>query len=389
MFNSFSKNLEDTSSCQSSGVCTLDPITTALDALILKELMEATFYMIKAHELGYENKDLVDKIIKVLCINFLDSNISEKDYVDLYEKILHGKNSIKNIYKKLCKKNAHQGEILTPIFKSKPAKLTLINLIIEGQKILTVKNKGLIQETVKLFDLIIILCKWTSTNIQKIKELEPDFDKYDFEILRFFNITNFLATRKEKLKRRIDEFLTISYETQKKLDQVLIENYGEKTSREILLSTRPGKSILVGGDNLRELKLLLDAVSDKDINVYTYDVLFQAHFYSEFQKYKNLKGHVKYTDVTYDFGNFQGSIFITKYSNQRLDNIYKGFIYTSTFFPPRGVAKIQNEEFDNLIKSTLSNEGYAEKMQERKVFMRYNKEEIEDIIKKLLSFLGR
>ncbi len=394
MFNSFSKNLEDTASCQSSGICTLNPIINALDELILHEIREITFYTIKSRELAYENEKIANSVVKALCINFLNSNFPEKYYLDFFKKLIDEKNFIKNTYKNLCRNNAHPCEVLTPTVKIKLQDSTLVNLIIEGEKFLATKNKAVLKDNVKLFELIVVLVKWTCVNIEKIKDFQPDFKKYDFEILRFFNLTNFPATRSEKLKRRINEFLEIAYEVQKKLNEVFIENYGEKTDVNVSLSTKAGKSILVGGDNLRELELLLEAIGDRNINVYTYELLFIAHFYPKFQGYKNLKGHIKDTDASYDFGNFKGSIFITNYCTQKIDNIYKGFIYTSNFFAPKGIAKIQDNNFNNLIDSTLLNEGYTEDAEDKTVFMRYNKQEIRNIIEdttrnEIVIFMGK
>ena len=69
-----------------------------------------------------------------------------------------------------------------------------------------------------LFSLITIFSKLTCIDLVKIKKFEPDYTEYDFEIIRFFALTNGYSIRNEKIKRRITDFSNISYKIQEKLN---------------------------------------------------------------------------------------------------------------------------------------------------------------------------
>lgn len=392
MFN-FAKNFEDQNfiiNCLSSGICTLDPTLGALEELLLNEVRQISFYLVRAREFGYENPEIMAEAVKALSIDLLNTNFCEKEYLEVLEKLIEQKKEVKKNYLNICE-NSPMGCVLISFMENISAKSSINKLIKEGEKSLRTSYSFFHQEKIGLFKLIILISKMSAKNIQRIKSFEPGFTEYDFEILRIFSLKNLPATRVEKLKRRLLEFSQISYKIEQKLISVLKKHYMERESTEVLLSAKAGKSILVSGTDLKQLENLLIAIGDREINVYTHNSLLAAHTFPKLRKYKNLIGHWGGANTHQDFSNFKGVIYLTKNSKQKIDNLYRGLIYSSEEVNARGVIKVIGDDYEPLIEATLSHAGFEEDEPEEILKLEYNETKISELLeseKEVVVFFG-
>src|SRR5699024_4925278 len=110
-----------------------------------------------------------------------------------------------------------------------------------------------------------------------------------------------------KLIRKINDFAKINFQIHKKIHQLKEQYYGKISLNDVQIGVDAGKSILVSGQNLKDLEKLLEAIKDTDINVYTHNELVVAHAYPKFEKFPNLKGHYQMSldNVQYDFSSFK------------------------------------------------------------------------------------
>ena len=373
------KNIEN-QNCQSFGFCMVDPRINALSELLMNEIRQIAFYTVKIGEYETINKEIVSKCVEALCVDFSNINFIEKNFIDIYHNFVKFKIQMKNVYNSIHENSNLPYETIKSPFDEE-LKSSIIQMIKRGQKLLKTNHLYVSKQTEQLFELVYILIKDTSRNISRIKDFENDYTKYDFEVLRFLNIANFPSTRKEKLKRRIQEFIEINYQTRVDLQNILEENYGPKTPATVNLSQEKGHSILVSGDNFKELELVLEATKDEDINVYTHDMLFIAHSYEKFRQYKNLKGHFGTNNPRFDFSNFKGVIYVTKNYEQRIDSIVKGCIYTTNSLMPKGISKIENNNFEPLIKGALNHEEFSGTPKNNTIEVPYNENKIKNIKK--------
>lgn len=378
--------------CLSGGICTVDPTLSALEELLLNEVKQISYYLVKAKEFGFENESIAAQAIKALTITLVNTSFSEKEYSSVLESLIENKKEAKKIYLHICKNNPTSCEVVNfPDDINLGKKYSIARLIKEGEKYLALRAKGISTEKNGLLKLIILLTRTSAENIQRIKAFEPDYTKHDFEILRFFSLKNFPSTRTDKLKRRILEFAEIALDIRKKLTAVIEDRYGQKTNAKVLLSAKAGKSILVSGSNLKELEDLLIAAADKDVNIYTHDNLLVAHSYPKFREYKNLVGHWASENTLHDFANFKGVVYLTKTSYQKIDNLYRGLIYASDEIGTRGIGKITNGNYEPLIQSALRHEGFEEDEPEKIGHFEYNKEKVEQVLetkKDIIVFVG-
>lgn len=366
MFNSF-RNLQDDFECQTSGLCANNPSISVLDELILDEIRQLSYYIVKNKELGYENAEVNSQVIKILCLDFLTRNFKEKEYILLYKDLIMFKKNIEDKYRDLCKKSP---TLFQGFYETKNKKYgTIAEIINKGEKSINLKSNFIPKDIAGLLDLIGILSKIAGINIKKINDYEENFYDFDYEVIRFFSITNFTSTRKEKLLRRIGEFSSLMNKIFNKLSDVLEKNYGEMSPANVQTTPSAGQAILVSGDNLKELELILEASKNEKINVYTNGDLLIAHTYPKFREYKNLVGHIETDNAIYDFSEFKGPVFLTKNSYYKTDSIYRGFIYTSSELTPKGIGQIKNEDFTPLIQSAKNTEGFTNEEKRKNIFI--------------------
>ena len=368
------KDIEN-QNCRSFGFCMADPRVNALNELLTNEIKQIAFYTVKIGEYKITNKELVSKCIEALCIDFSNTNFNEKNFIDMYQMFVNQRIEARRVYNDIFQNSNIPYETITnPI--DEEVKNSITGMIKKGQRLLKNNHLFVSKQTEQLFELVNVLVKDTAHNIIKIKDFDGSYTKYDYEILRFLNITNFPSTRAEKLKRRIKEFVEISYQVRLDLQKILENNYGPKTSAKVNLSPFAGKSILVSGDNFKELEMILETSKNEDINVYTHDMLFMAHNYTKFREYKNLKGHFGTNNPRFDFTRFKGVIYVTKNYEQRIDSIVKASIFASNRIMPKGVSKIKDNNFEPLINAAKIHEGYDKNIKRNIIDVPYDKEKI-------------
>ena len=326
--------------CAVQGSCSVDPLVYSLIEVLLYELKQVTYYLLKMQELGYENRFLKDKIIKYLSLIILGYEFNRKEFEDIIKDIHREKEEVQKIFIKICEDKNLDCQIL-----KSPLKLDKFNfsaLINEGEKQALLRSKTLSSANKNLTEIILQLIKSASMRLVELKAYTSDTDEDENAILKLFNSLNFTTLTSAKLVKRINEFAKINFEIHQKLHKAREEYFGKIRLIEVSCSVKKGPAILASGQNLKDFELLLEAVKDTDINVYTHDSLIVAHSFPKFDKYKNLAGHFQKSldNLQMDFELFKGAILITKNSQQKLDRLMRGRIFTTNELSGKGMSKI-------------------------------------------------
>ncbi len=378
----FLKNLSDKSNCQSMGICSIDPTVSAIEELLLSQIRETSFYILKLRDLGQINKKIEENLIKGLSIIMLNTSFDKDDFVNFLKQLCQDKKTVKQRYVDTCKQNHQSCELIDTDFDF--CENSNLNAMIKiGEEKLQNKYRGVNNEKQRLLELITIFAKTSAIVLQLLKKVKCDTSDFDFEVIRFFSLTNTLTTRCEKLKRRILEFSKTGFEIQEQTNQFYEKRYGKRESAKVLTTAQQGKAILVSGPDMFELEKLLETIGSREINVYTNALMFIAHTYPKFKKYKNLKGHLGTQNPQIDFSNFPGAILLTQNFSQKIDNLLRGTVYSNKIIAPNRVFKIKNDDYEPLIQSALNLEGY-EKSQNKKYFeIPHNFKNIENALNEL------
>ena len=145
-----------------------------------------------------------------------------------------------------------------------------------------------------------------------------------------------------------------------------------------------GHCILASGDDLDELEKLLKTIDEMDIkekiNVYTHGPLFLAHFYPYFKKNKHLIGHFGADNAEYDFSVFNGAILITQNFIQKIDNLYRGEIFSNKLISFSKFADIKNNDYKPLIETALRLNGCKKSKETTSIKIDYDREKIKKFI---------
>ncbi len=349
------KNIADKNSCSTGAVCSVHPSVNSLYEIILLEISEISFYVVKLKEFGFLNKETNSYLVESLSIFLINTSFNPKKYLGLISKLNAIRKETKELYLEYCKNNNLPYETINKNLDIEPF-ATISKLIEYSEKITTTRQKNFNNQKQNLFELIVLMTKLASINIVKMKKFIDD-DSFDYEIIRFFSLTNSYSIRNEKIKRKILEFSKLALQIKRKLYKVLEEKFGKKESTTVNLTLESGHNILVSGDDFDELDEVLKTLENYDvsekINVYTNGTLFLANLYPYFKNNKFLKGHYGTDNAEYDFSNFKGAILITQNFVQKIDSLYRGELFSKKLISFTKVVDIENNNYKPLIETAL------------------------------------
>lgn len=355
---------------------------------IMWHLQELSFYLVRLNKLGINNEKIKNDVIEACSSMVVNIDYTPEYFSRLISRLYMEMVQAKELYISVCQKNNLEFEILKTKLKD-PQKLSLSEMIQQGQKSYTQKTKKLTPDQEFFTNLLFNIGKNFIIYLVALREFGIDNEiAYQSILLMFDSGNTYINFTKIE---SINEFMRINNFLLKELENVTTETYGEITTTEVSTSIRPNKAILVTGSNLKELELILEETKDKGIDIYTHDNLIVAHAYPKLKTYPHLIGHIGENTENYliDFNNFPGSILMTKHSLQRVENLYRGGIYTTDIIAPPSVVIIENNDFEPLIKSALRAEGFKEKTQKPPIKLNFSEkdflEKITAIAKKIES----
>ncbi len=382
------KSIAEKSCCSQSGVCSIHPSISALYDILIFEIREAAFYLVKIKELGFIDKSAQNICLEALSLFLINTSLNQKKYLHVINTLDKTKRHLKRQYVKYCQDSEQPYEILKTSFEINE-KTTITQLIEFAQTNSINKAKAIDKSKQSLFELITLFAKLSAVIALKIKCFDNSYDEFDYEILRFFALTNAYSIRIEKIKRRIQEFCPIALKIKEKLFNVLDNRYGKKESSLIQTEEYEGHCILISGDDLAELEEVLTTIQKMNIkdsiNVYTNGSLILAHFYPYFKNNKFLKGHWGINDAGYDFSMFPGVILITKNFLQKIDSLYKGEIYSNKVISFLRVIDIENNNYEPLIKSSLLNKGFIKRTHKIPLSINYDIDKINKTVENIIN----
>ena len=342
--------IENQTNCTSTGYCALNPTIEIIEELFLNEIRQISYYVSKFPSSDFCDDVLLQELINTLAENIFVTQPRENEVLSKLRGLIKLRNTTKKKYIDYCKKSMQGCETANFIFEPELT-WNYATYIEQAAKFIYVRNKIFTLQQLRYFELITLIAKVVAQIILKIKSYKKNFSDYDIRLLKFFSITALFYDSPTKIKRKILQFSRDIYEINKLYASTLAEYFGERINAKIRTSLLAGKSLLVAGSNLKELENILIACKDTDINIYTNGDLYVAHTYEKFRKYKNLKGHIASGSTNYDFSNFDGVVFITKFMSHKIDQLYQGTIFSSSDVISKGMIKVENDDYSEIFKS--------------------------------------
>lgn len=361
--------------CMLTGTCAISPFLSSMHAVILVYLEELAFYLVELKILGATNEQIKEDVIQVFSelitdIEYSQERLNSSIYTigkDLYE--------AKMLYVNLCKRNN-----IVPSYLKSAMKITknctVTQAIKQGQNIFENKIKNLNLKQKKLLEIMLSLSKSICIYITESKWLNIDYDETYEALIGILSLMNFDKILCNNLDAIINKYTTLDHNFMLQIFDAKKAMFGNFMASEVTISTRPGKAILVSGNNLKELELLLEATKGKEIDVYTHGEMIIAHAFPKLKSYPNLIGHygkgLEYS--MHDFTSFNGAIFLTKLSLHKIKSIHRGNVFTSDANTLSGITIIKDNNFEPLIQVALSSKGFTETQEHKSIEVGVNEE---------------
>ncbi|MCM1338162.1 MAG: hypothetical protein NC191_00645 [Muribaculaceae bacterium] len=378
----------DVNECTSRGACSISPSISALSELGMKFLEFVSYYVLKLEKLGAQNDKMKLEIINTLASFVSINEFSEEQLFSLVEQAYFMFKETQNTYKDYCKRN---GIVYKELSDKIPFsdKTPLAKAISIGEKLVLKSSSSKNQELKNLISILDIVIKSVSINIIKL----TDFNEFDTEaadkVLSALNLFNRRQISTEKISGEITSLADLDKSLQLKISDNLLSSFGGISEVKVSHSTRGGKAILVSGNNFFDLLKILRETKNQEIDIYTHSNLLITHALKVFQEFDNLRGH--YGDLTesciLDFATFPGAILLTKNSKNNTEYLYRGRLYSNDFIVPKGVIKIEDNNYNDLIEAAKSAKGFSKGKTKPDTIVGYDEadlfEKIENIFERL------
>lgn len=353
-----SSNSFEYNECVSRGACSVSPTLSTMQEVMFILLRQIAFYLIRLQEFNIIHDDIERNVVSEIALFDAAKDFSEKQILEAFSFHYAELVKLRKEYLTLCKDNNKQCKDLKNLLKFSP-KTGLSAILKRGDKEFLQKFK--LQNSKYLSDILSAVIKSVCVNLVTLYDNGETCRDASNTVLKALDVFNNRRISSEILTDYIKELAKCDVELLKLINNYQTETYGTVEKTEVLYSTRPHKAILVSGSNLSDLKAVIEAVKDKNIDVYTNGNLLIAHAFPYFKNSQNLKGHFGagvYSTIL-DFATFPGAILLTKNEAQNIEYLYRGRLYTTDDISPKGIVKIENNNFEPLIESALDAKGFA------------------------------
>lgn len=385
--NNYKTISEENSECLLKGICSINPTLSSLHEIILLYLKGLSFYLLKLKELGVTNESYKDIIISAFFNIITSAEYNQEQFheiiVKLYDSILQSK----SLYEKTCQERNIDIQTLKAYFKYSK-NFDLSEAIRKGEKYFLKKSQSLTPKQKDLYDIMLFLGKGIGIILIELQRLGKFNENAYYVLLSLLNTEAPKDFSEEKVKQQIKKVMGVYYDVAKTLFETKIELYGKITPTEVSFSTEPGKAILVSGSDFKQLEMVLKAVENTQIGVYTHGIeILLSHAFPKFRSHPNLKGHFGsgLESSLIDFATFPGAILMSKGSLQKIEYLYRGRLFTIDPVPPLGIIKIKDYDFAPLIKSALDAKGFSKAQQKPPIRVGFDEKEINKKINNIVD----
>lgn len=372
--------------CIAKGACSISPNISSMQEVMYILLRQTAYYLTRLEKFGIRQAEIIKALIYEIALIDAAKDLSEAQILESFSKQYVNLVQCRKEYLKVCKAKGESCDDLKNLIKLSP-KTSLSTILKRGDKEFINKYKKFSFDKKYTAEILFGVIKSVCMNLVHLYEISKTCNSAEDNVLNALNLFNTNRILSEKIKQSIDRLAKDDIALLEIINKSQIENFGEIEKSEVSLSTRPNKAIMVSGSNYDDLKNVLLALKDKDIDVYTNGNLLIAHAFPYFKKFDNLKGHFGSGtfNTILDFATFPGAILLTKNEAQNIEYLYRGRLFTTDDITPKGVVKIENNDFSSLIESAIQAKGFAKGQQRSPVEIGYNVNELEVKMQEIIN----
>ncbi len=347
--------------CTVQGVCGKDPITAALQDLLIYAVKGIAQYAHRARRLG-----ITDDEVNLFTVEALFSTITNVDFdPERLQGLLRRAYELKEKIRLHYEQTAEQHGI-TPENPAGPAAWvpapTLDGLLAQAEPAgIKARHRHFGDDQADLMDLILFGLKGAAAYADHAAILGKKDDKI---FARFHELLDYLTADSFDTGELLNRALVVgelNLKVMELLDSANTGTYGDPVPTRVRVTPIRGKAICVSGHDLRDLEALLEQTKDKNINIYTHGEMLPAHGYPQLKAYKHLAGNFgsAWQNQQKEFPLFPGAILMTTNCLQRPMESYKNRIFTSGVVAWPKVVHVHRDDFSPLIKAALEQPGFT------------------------------
>lgn len=383
MFYNSSNNYEY-NDCVSMGACSISPNISSMQEVMLVLLRQIAYYLVKLRDLGINRLNIAHDLVREIASVDTVKDLTEVQVLNSFSKEYNNLISVRKEYLKQCKVHNVLCADLKHLIKLSP-KTKLSEILKMGDKEFLQKYKKATIDQKYFFEILFATVKSVCLNLITLNDFDMDCEEAVDTVLDGLNLFNKNKVSSNTIKDMAQCLAQEDILLLKLINNAQIKHFGNIQKNEVSHSTMPNKAIMVSGSNLNDLKNVLLAVEGKGIDVYTNGNLLIAHSFPYFKEFSCLSGHFGsgVTPNILDFATFPGAILLTKNEAQNIEYLYRGRLFTTDKIVPKGVAKIENNDFTPLINSALQAKGFAKGQKRDFEMVGFNAKELQEIIDKI------
>lgn len=346
-------------SCISRGICSTSPRISAMQTVLILYFRLFAKYALELNKKALIQDRMREFVLNSLSATVYNSELNEETYISIIKVF---KDKLPEIIKTHGEvfPDTNLDEELSKAEELFKETSTVLQGIKYGEKRIVKAQDELPVKIRDLYNIILIIIKSIAINLLDLESFKQNNIKGFSTIIDLLNTINITDYNEKSLIKSISNAVQVDVELMNDLRFVQEKRYGAQTKTVVSFSTKPGKAVLVVGSNIKELENILEELKGKNIDIYTHDEMMLAHTFPKLKEYPNLIGQYGQgmENCLLDFSTFPGPIILTKHSLHNIENFYKGLLFTTDYTCPKGVIRILNQDYSEVINSANTSRGF-------------------------------
>ena len=373
--------------CEKVGVCGKDPVTAALQDLLLYAAKGISQYATRARQCGVKTPEADIFVVEALFTTVTNVNFDAARVEALIRKGAAVKDATRALYVDACRKSGQTPEIVQGPAAWTPAQSRDGLLDQAGGIGIAAAKASMGDDLTGLRELLTYGLKGMAAYADHAYILGKQDDKvYAFihEAMDYISQPALDLGRLLELNLKCGE---VNLSVMEMLDSANTGAYGNPVPTPVRVTPVKGKAILVSGHDLKDLAALLEQTRGKGINVYTHGEMLPAHGYPELKKHPHLAGNYggAWQDQAKEFAAFPGAILMTTNCIQAPRDSYKGRIFTCGLVAWPGVTHISDRDFAPVIDAALAAPGFEADAAEKTILVGFGHNAILGVADKVIG----
>ena len=373
--------------CTEFGICGKDPVSAALQDLLLYATKGIGMYAHRARQLGASDPEVNRFTVEALFTTITNVNFDPERLDELLQRAIETRDKARALYERAARSAGQEPATLDGPATWLPAGSLDERLAQQVEISIDARRARLGADAVGLQELLTYGLKGAAAYADHaliLGQQDETVWAYVHEALDFLaseptdiDVLTSMALRCGEVNLRVMELL----------DAANTGTYGVPEPTSVRIGPIAGKAILVSGHDLKDLEEVLKQTEGVGINVYTHGEMLPAHGYPGLKKYAHLAGNYggAWQDQQKEFDAFPGAILMTTNCIQKPRDGYSDRIFTSGLVAWPGVRHINDGDFMPVIDAALGADGFAEDGPERKITVGYARSAVLGVADKVIE----